>query len=314
MDDLSRGIRQLTSALAAGRGPAGTGAGTLGALLIGGAQGEYGAREPVDSSEEAASNSEPVPAASADEWRARFDERADDWRHGLKLAYEIAELPGEEGVRLMTELWPSLSLAVREQAMKPWVFGSGKAEALRILDLAATDAELSVQNRAFIYLKDYAFQDFSEDYEAYRMWSEKFADLPLGEALTTNAQDFVGRLRGMQGEALARELELFDRLDMRPGEGAGIDLADAFQEAGALDLIDGWLNSADEDVVRTALAWSGDLAPEEPWLREHVVPFLERPDDVPPRVVSAACRSLGRPGNDWAREPLGAVLEGRALT
>src|SRR5262245_50920393 len=109
-------------------------------------------------------------SSSVEHWLARFNEAPDDWRHGWQVAEEIAALPPDEALAIMTGVWPHLSVPVKEQVLKPFVFDGGHVHALKVLDLAATDAALSVQSRAFTYLQSYAFRDFSTDYEAYRAW------------------------------------------------------------------------------------------------------------------------------------------------
>src|SRR5688572_15328951 len=99
-------------------------------------------------------------------WLARYGERPDDWRNGLAVTNELAKLPPDEALALLSAAWPHLSVPVKEQALKPFVFDGGHVHALKVLHLAATDATLSVQARAFEYLKDYAFRDFALDYEA----------------------------------------------------------------------------------------------------------------------------------------------------
>lgn len=124
----------------------------------------------------AATPSEAVEEIAVDplaHWLARFAENPDNWRHGLAVAGEIAKLPPDEALAIMTGVWPHLSVPAKEQALKPFVFGEGHEHALPLLHLAATDPSLSVQGRALGYLKEYAFQDFSTDYDAYLDWARE---------------------------------------------------------------------------------------------------------------------------------------------
>ncbi len=140
----------------------------------------------------------------AQDWIGLFALRPNDWRHGSSLAERIAKLPPEDGARIMAEVWPALTPEVKRQAIKPFVFDGGHPRALAVLHLAVTDPDLETQGRAFQYLRAYAFQDFSKDWESYRAWSAARIDLPLARVLTGSVRGFVGRLRGLEGEALSR--------------------------------------------------------------------------------------------------------------
>ena len=102
----------------------------------------------------------------------------------------------------MTGVWPHLPVPVKEQVLKPFVFDGGHPEALAMLHLAATDAALSVQQRAFSYLQSYALQDFSTDYEAYLRWYAAQEGRPLADVLTDSAQRFVRDLLALPASGL----------------------------------------------------------------------------------------------------------------
>jgi len=239
-----------------------------------------------------------------DRWLARFNEAPEDWRHGWSVAQEIAKLPPDRALAIMTAVWPHLSVPVREQALKPFVFGSGHVHALKLLDLAAKDASLSVQGRAFTYLKAYAFQDFANDYEGYLAWAQTYRDMPLADALTQNARRFVADLRALPPAELAERIRTLENLDLDTGDPLGVDLAAVMREAGGLEAISTCLEGEDVEAKRRALDWSKTIKADETWLRTWVLPAIQDADGTDPEVVDASFRALARPDCKWAAESI----------
>ena len=276
---------------------------------------EPGPEEPAGSTaqlaREAVEAVEPAPSREQEiaRWLARFQERPDDWRHGWSVAEEIAELPPDEALAIMQGVWPHLSVPVKEQVLKPFVFHGGHVHALPILHLAATDAAPSVQQRAFEYLKAYAFRDFALDYEAYLSWADANRRRPLGEVLSASARLFVAEMLGATPTERAGRLLGLRDLDLRAGGPAGVDLAAVMREAGGLRLLEVALGDADVDVQRTALHWSATLGAGEAWLQAWVVPVIEDPGSA--ELVGAAFDALGRKECGWAQDVLLGYL-GRA--
>lgn len=242
-------------------------------------------------------------------WLARFGEAPDDWRHGWKVAAEIAALPPDEALAIMTGVWPYLTVAVKEQALKPFVFGDGHPRALPLLDLAATDESLSVQGRAFHYLREYAFQDFANDHDAYLAWSALHRDRPLAEVLEQNARRFAGELRSLPPAELLERLRSLEGIDLDTGAPCGIDLAGEIRAAGGLAGLTACLQLEDPEAARLALSWSKRLQADEAWLRAFVLPALSSPDTTAPEVLDASIDALGRPDCGWARGALLGQLE-----
>ncbi len=236
-------------------------------------------------------------------WLERF-RQAQGWRAGLKLGYEIADLAPEDARDLMRAIYHRIpDLQHRQQILKPFVFDGGHVFALDILDLAATDESLEVQAWAFGYLEDYAYQDFSENYEAYQDWRARTAGLALADVLTASARDLTTRLLAVQGKELASEMRKLKDLDMRPGKAAGIDLTEVFRSAGLVDQLGLWLRTETDDVRTAALQWVDDLGLESEWLEREVLPLLRDPN-TDGELASATCRALGRSGNRAAIDPL----------
>ena len=241
-------------------------------------------------------------------WLARFDETT-TWRQAAAIGHELAALPPDLGLEILRELFPRIPTVVaRQQVLKAFALGDGHPRALEVIDLAARDPDLAVQGWAFGYLKDYAFRDFSGDYDGYLAWSARHAGRPLAQVLEESARELAARLATLSGDELARELRLLEDLDLGKGPPAGVDLAGALRDAGLLDSIRSWISATDGDARTTAVRWLESLDPGEAWLRREVLPLLDAGGDAAaardPGLVSAACSALGRPGNAWAIDPL----------
>jgi hypothetical protein len=209
----------------------------------------------------------------------------------------------------MTALWPELAVPVKEQVLKPFVFNGGRPNALPILHLAATDAALSVQKRAFEYLKAYAFQDFALDYEVYLRWAEVNRERPVGEVLRDEARRFVRELLALAPSERDAHMRAFGRLDLRAGAGAGVDLEAAMRDMGGLQLIAATLGDGDPEARKLALEWSKTLRADERWLRTWVLPAIESPAGTDAGVLMMSLDALARPDCRWASEAVLAFLE-----
>jgi RNA polymerase sigma-70 factor (ECF subfamily) len=246
-------------------------------------------------------------------WLARFGERPEDWRHGWSVAEEIAALPSDEALAIMTAVWPHLSVPVKEQVLKPFVFHGGKPNALPLLHLAATDAAVSVQARAFGYLEAYAFQDFALDYEAYLGWAAVNKDRPVAEVLADSARAFVREMLALGPAARAARMLALRTLDLGAGQGAGLDLAAHFREAGGLRVLEAALADPVPEVQELALRWSKTLQADEGWLRAWALPALASPTVEGHSLAYAAFDALARPDCGFAGEAILAYLERATL-
>jgi hypothetical protein len=228
---------------------------------------------------DAAEQSDPLTAAEVMEWRARYLEAPNDAAHGLALAEEIADLSAERAVELLNALWPSLPAAHRQQAFKPFVFrGLGETTA-HLARLAIEDPDPVVRGRGLLYLK-YPLH-VTSDLELVRRWFEQ-APTRIGIV-----DDFRARLSAVED-----------------AEGAAVDLDSILADEGMIELMRSCLASTDPFHQRElAQAWIRELGPDEATERAIVLPLLENLE-LAPEVHAAACKTLGRPGNDWAVQPL----------
>jgi hypothetical protein len=243
-------------------------------------------------------------AVPIEPWLERFRE-ADGWREGLALGYEIAKLPPDDALAVMRHIYRSIpSIEHRQQILKPFVFHGGHVHAIEVLHLAATDPELAVQGWAFGYLRDWAFQDFSDDYEGYLAWRDRFGGVPLPELLERNAQELVQRLGALQGEELMAELRALEDLDLGKGDAAEIDLARVARDAGLLEVVRALISSEDAEARQIAAGWLSELEPDQHWMQREVAPLLRAGVEHDDEVIGGACKALGAEGQGWAVEPL----------
>jgi len=241
---------------------------------------------------------------------ALLDDGSEAWLAGQTLGNAIRALPPHEGYERLREIWTRVPVEVRPHVLKPLCIGEGHPEALLILDLAARDPDPGVRERAFVYLTRYAFRWFHDDDE-YQHWSERYTHRPVGEVLVENARGFVPFLNKLTGEALHGHLFPFTTLDLRAGDGAGVDLAGILKETGALDMVVHWLAHESVEVGEVGLEWTIALDPGEAWMRVHVLPYVTEPEGVPSKILNKALWALALPRNDWAVEPILDFLDER---
>jgi hypothetical protein len=122
---------------------------------------------------------------------------APSWREAwLIVGNMVAEVSPERARDIMRTIWTRIDdPQKRQQILKHFALGEGHPYALDVLHLAATDPEMDLRSRAYFYLKQYAYIDFSEDPAAYPAWRRQYADRPLAEVLKESLRAFFGRLR-----------------------------------------------------------------------------------------------------------------------
>jgi hypothetical protein len=248
----------------------------------------------------------PVDAAG---WRDLFNVKPDDWRHGLATAQKLARLPGDRPIEILEEIWSGLSVPAREQLMKPFVFDPPHASVLRVLQLAALDAELSVRERAWQYLRSYALEDFSLDPVRCEAWLRAQKGRSLAETLEQSLREFATRQSGLSGPQAEVALELLARSSPAPWRVAGVGRTALMREVGLVDRLRSTA-LAGSDEGRKALEALATLDFGEAEQRDIFLPWIATDASRPMSFV--ACSAIGKPGNTWAVRPLLDYLD-RAL-
>ncbi len=245
-------------------------------------------------------------------WLARFHEDSGDWRHGLAIGKLLAALPPEEALRILTEIWGDLSVTHRQQGLKPLVFG-GNPKTLDFLDLAATDSDLSVRQRAYSYLQGIAFVDFAEDHEAYLQWAAANKGRPLADVVEEGTRGFVAKLRDVPLDELDAALEDHRgmlQVAINRGRGTETDVKDLVMKAGAGAILEKALSMGDASTQKAALDWVSRMTPDSSWLQTHVAPLLTSSDTG---TLTAACYTLGREDVPWARDRLTELMKTNSI-
>ena len=244
--------------------------------------------------------------SSIEYWLARYNEAPEDIGHAQKVTYEIVKLLPDETLRIMRGVWPGLSATAKKAALTPFVRGGAHVHALKILDLAATDAATTVQTAAFDSLIGFSFQDFSTDYEAYVRWSKRYRDQPLKDVVSENAREFVSELLSLNPQRLHdRALELRNlRVDLSVNATQVLDVSTILKESGGLKVAESLLQDQDPKVRRLAFDWSKWMRADETWLRTWVLPSIQASQDVELEALVGALHALGRKDCTWASRPL----------
>lgn len=174
-------------------------------------------------------------------WLEAFGLEYSSWRHGLKIAGKLAELPGTQGVEILSRCWPRLSVEHREQAMKPFVFDGGHPHALEVLALGIEDSqEQSVRERAATYLETYAFTNLLYGDGRASRWINEWREQPVADVLRKNATRWAGELAepirttAWPTEAQVGDLlSIVDHVRLDTLRRNGVDLSAILAEQGA---------------------------------------------------------------------------------
>jgi hypothetical protein len=175
--------------------------------------------------------------SAADLWRDKFQEN-DAWRHGLRIAEQLAALPDTQGPEILARIWHRLPMAHREQVMKPFVFHGGHPFALEVLDLGLNDPDPSVRERAFRYATTYAWQDISRDESGVVSWMSRWRDRPASEVVAENARrwarelgDLVASYDMIPAELAEPRLAIVDDVRLETLTKLGVDVGTMLKEA-----------------------------------------------------------------------------------
>jgi len=221
-----------------------------------------------------------------------------DWHPGVELGDQLASLPGHQGFEILRDNWKKgANVEPRKQMFKGWVFRS-HPDTLKVLNLGATDSDITMQNWAFEYLKGIAFQDFAEDYTAYRKWFAQYGEMPLSEVKKANAQIFVDRLVASKGADREHYYRMLSNTDM----GKVIDRPET-----ALNLVREIATDpkSSQDALRAAGSLIKIGKPDEAFLKEVIAPLL---DSSSGEGQFFAARQLGDFKADWALDMLMAKV------
>jgi RNA polymerase sigma factor (sigma-70 family) len=242
--------------------------------------------------------SAPVQTRSEAEWPARLLAlNAGDWRLAYATGQQLATLPPDSGLAILAANWNSVTnVSARQQLLK--AFDSTQHERLpAVLELGLLDASPEVQNWALNYLKEVALQDFSSNFAAGKDWLSSRRDSTLSQTFADAVYSAAWALRNSSGAQLRGQLHLLDNASQLLSK-----YPDVITVSG--------LNQVLAEIAAGGDAWAAsgalDLASHIPigdeWRRQIALPRMS--SENPWEVRAAAARVLGRPGNEWAVQPL----------
>lgn len=101
---------------------------------------------------------------------------------------------------------------------------------------------------------------------------------------------------------LKSQLIDFERLMFHNYGDLGLALPQFFCDEGALALVAEWLEcpefrDGDFSLGVVAFSWVESLQPDEAWMREYVLPYVDHPDEG---IAIGALSAFGGPSNAWA--------------
>ncbi|HEY3968430.1 MAG TPA: hypothetical protein VGM05_28035 [Planctomycetaceae bacterium] len=255
-----------------------------------------------------------TPAQTIDRaaWATKLAElNSADWRTAFSVGDELARLPPDEGYSILQENWEKITkVGSREQILSSW--NSARADApqarrhprlVDVLDLGMRDRSPEVQRWATNSLRGIAFQDFAEDFPAYKTWYAAAQGKPVLTVISDSVRRFVADLAKAEGKEAKKMAELVRH------NSTLIDLPEARQaalESGIVKIIERWIafsispqaDRASMDLTSDGLRIFTDLRTGEAEVRRIVVPLLDT--GIPSRVRSAAVTAIGQKKYPWS--------------
>ena len=275
-------------------------------MLAGRTPPERASRPTVATQPEAAPQGQKA-SLTPDEWLQRILESKDAIATG-RLYRGLAKLPAEEGREVLLAIYGRIQPAEKRMiALQAWAGPPPHPHFLAIMNVALGDPDISVEQLALRFLPYFGLPAHSDDEEAYERWYEEHGARPIAEVARDTLMAWYDRIRALSGDALRAALAS-DRpalhIRLLTADRTGIDSARLLRGAGALDLAASWLASGDPELAANGMRWIAILGPDDGYLRQHVLPLVEAPEHHHEEVMNWAYRALGRPGADWAMEPL----------
>lgn len=303
-----------------------------GLLLLGRATGNTAIAALPDEVQQPADVKIQRAAAAEDEWERKLMSLNDaNWRAAFQVGGELVNLPPEKGFAILKKHWPRITkVDARQQLIKAWQFGATDPlrpqthpRLLDVLDLGMRDPSPAVQSFALTYLQEIAFQDFAEDFEAYKKWFSNAHAKPLEDVRAASLVSFLEGMFPSKGDARTRMLVF---LDHHSGVFQG---QPKLRKVAVEQKLPEWLDRTIREEASTpeqhgrgpashALRILAALSLDEPYQRRVMLPLL-RPG-LPQGVRAAAVHALGQQGNTWAIDSLrdamiaGLKEEDRGLT
>ncbi len=274
----------------------------------------------------AAGEPKPAPGKPADRemWARKLAGLKEaNWRVAFEVGQELADLPAEEGFAILKDNWEKIvQVDARQQFLKAWYWGPGMngprhhPRLLDVLDLAVRDRSPAVQSWALNFLSYVAFQEFAEDFQAYKAWYRANRDKPIAKVIEESARRLVVEADKAKGKEALKQAHLLSEYAHKFSDVPAA--RKAAEDAGLLKILERWAASTERDerppgrsLAGEALRIIGKLKPGEAYLRRVVVPLLAK--DKPSELRGEAVSALGDKENAWALDLLLDVLKGSVV-
>lgn len=245
-----------------------------------------------------------------------------NWRAAFAAGCDLADLPPDDGFAILKDSWPKInSVEARQQILKAWHYAMpyplharNHPRLLDVLDLGMNDPSPKVQQWAQMFLRQVAFQDFAEDFQAYRAWHKANRGKPPAQVVAESVRRCAAQLAKAQSKEAQKQL-----LFLTDVQNAFRDIPEvrrAAIQAGLPKILEqaavaGSSRKASRDSIQTAvqsLELLGQFQLDEADLKRVVVPLMSH--DVPIEVQAAAMRALERKEFPWAVDLLIEGLKG----
>jgi len=235
-------------------------------------------------------------------------------REAFVLGCQLAELPPDTGFEILRDNWSKLtSVPVRQQMLKAFFYtlpfplrARNHPRGLAVFHLGATDPSMEVRESAFHFISQVALRSFEADSAGYARWYAEFGGRSPQEATAASTERVLNVMAAAKG--VPGRLAALESLDLLPNDAAPSPATAGSLADRQLQIIGAWLvePALDAQLAGACFRVLDRLRPDERFLKRCVLPLLER--GRPSAVQAGALRTLGKPENAWAFEPLSATL------
>ncbi len=249
------------------------------------------------------------PGAGNQSWEQRLEKmNRGSYKEAFSLALSLADLPPEEGYKILVANWHRLSNSLgRRCVYKAWysavpypLHARLHPRLLDVLSLGVTDPDDKAREWAMSFLARVSFQDFTGRPDQGRDFCAANRHRAVAEVMVDGLQDWTQRSLSAEGSDLLAELKI-----LADGWAAFRDVEEVRIAAGESDLpqlLRKLSGSPETRIARSAVRCLGHLRLPADAQREILIPLLD--PGVPTTVRGAALEALGQEQNRWAVDEL----------
>ncbi len=221
---------------------------------------------------------------------------------------DLIDIDPEIGFAALRDNWTKIRSADAKQSLINTFLCAANPHIVEIIHLGATDPNLAVQSFAIQAAETLELRPLADDFNTYLEWHKTKEGKTLQEVLVPGVQEFVTRLSAASPSQREILLELLARIQFSQPTKISRARRKAILDAGILaPIAKALLPQAGGPSNQNALIFVRAVRPTDAaFLRNSVLPLAAK--DAPLNLRYTALQMLGSADNQWASEPLLAML------